>query len=82
MADSFADMPATVAPTLPLTFVGSELQNRPLRRTSAASGRSPPAVLCLPSDTLGAKEKMVVEEQKSKKKDGGGVRAMHPQQVG
>ena len=33
MADSFADMPATVAPTLPLTFVDSALQDRPLRRT-------------------------------------------------
>ena len=35
MADRFADMLANVAPTLPLTIVGSELQNRPLRRSSA-----------------------------------------------
>ena len=51
MADRFADVLSTVAPTLPLTFVGPELQTRPLRRTSAASGRSPSAIQCLPTPT-------------------------------
>ena len=40
MADRFADMPATVAPTLPLTVVSPAISDRSLPRTSSASGRS------------------------------------------